>query len=335
MLESIRRKTAKTDRKKLVRLDILLAVLAVLMIFVYWLVPTKIDVTYRQLSGDKKLTVSTRASSLGALEKELVRKNVIKENENLVFPAGDTIIKSGLECTILTGENADCIIGGEKKDYIKYPGTIDENLSYNGISYSDTDVINPALDEEMASDTALRVYRVKYEAEDRTETVKPELNLVTLDSSLSSGAVRKIDGKAGKAVFTYTTKYVDGKKVSTDKKLKEWIEKKVDDEIRLGTSATGQKGKVKVVRTFTGNCTAYYFGNNAVGAAGTRCHYGTCAVDPSVIPYGTKLYIEGYGYAVANDCGSAVKGNVIDVYMRSTGEALQWGRRYRKVYVLG
>lgn len=53
-----------------------------------------------------------------------------------------------------------------------------------------------------------------------------------------------------------------------------------------------------------------------------------------MIPYGTKLYIEGYGVAVANDCGGAVKGNVIDLYMNSTSECIQWGRRYKKVYVL-
>ena len=57
-------------------------------------------------------------------------------------------------------------------------------------------------------------------------------------------------------------------------------------------------------------------------------------MDPKVIPYGTKLWVEGYGTAVANDCGGAVKGNIIDLYMHSTKECYSWGRRNVKTYVL-
>lgn len=80
--------------------------------------------------------------------------------------------------------------------------------------------------------------------------------------------------------------------------------------------------------------TTYYAGTNAHGSTGQRVHYGTCAVDPSVIPYGTRLYIEGYGIAVANDCGGAVQGHIVDLYMRSTAECIRWGRQNRKAYVL-
>ena len=53
-----------------------------------------------------------------------------------------------------------------------------------------------------------------------------------------------------------------------------------------------------------------------------------------MIPYGTRLYIEGYGIAVANDCGGAVQGHIVDLYMRSTAECVRWGRQNRKAYVL-
>lgn len=61
----------------------------------------------------------------------------------------------------------------------------------------------------------------------------------------------------------------------------------------------------------------------------------TVAVDPNVISFGTYLYIEGYGYAVAADSGSAIKGNIIDVYFDSSSECDDWGRRTVKVTVFG
>jgi len=61
----------------------------------------------------------------------------------------------------------------------------------------------------------------------------------------------------------------------------------------------------------------------------------TVSVDPNVIPLGSSLYIEGYGYAVAADKGSAIKGNVVDVFFDSESECNTWGRQTVKVTVLG
>ncbi|WP_081328686.1 3D domain-containing protein [Neomoorella thermoacetica] len=63
-------------------------------------------------------------------------------------------------------------------------------------------------------------------------------------------------------------------------------------------------------------------------ATGIKVRRGVVAVDPKVIPLGTKLYIEGYGEAIAADTGGAIKGNKIDLFMDSKQEALRWGRRW-------
>ena len=58
------------------------------------------------------------------------------------------------------------------------------------------------------------------------------------------------------------------------------------------------------------------------------------SVDPKVIPLGTEVFVEGYGYAIADDTGGAIRGHRIDVAMDSHYEAIQWGRRSVRVYIL-
>ena len=70
-------------------------------------------------------------------------------------------------------------------------------------------------------------------------------------------------------------------------------------------------------------------------ATGTKVTAGrTIAVDPKVIPYGTKVYIEGYGWRVAEDCGGGVKGNHIDIAMGTHDEAMAQGVKHRDVWIL-
>lgn len=59
------------------------------------------------------------------------------------------------------------------------------------------------------------------------------------------------------------------------------------------------------------------------------------AVDPAVIPLGSRVYVEGYGEAIAGDTGGAIKGHRIDVLMPDKGTSSNWGRRTVKVTILG
>jgi len=69
-------------------------------------------------------------------------------------------------------------------------------------------------------------------------------------------------------------------------------------------------------------------------ALGLPLRHGIVAVDPEVIPLGTRLYVEGYGYALAADTGSAIKGDRIDLFMADRDEALAFGVRQVRVYLL-
>jgi len=70
-------------------------------------------------------------------------------------------------------------------------------------------------------------------------------------------------------------------------------------------------------------------------ATGVRCTYGAVAVDPRVIPLGTKMYIEGYGYGFACDTGGAIKGNHIDLAFDSARAAMNHGKTRVRVWILG
>lgn len=70
-----------------------------------------------------------------------------------------------------------------------------------------------------------------------------------------------------------------------------------------------------------------------VTASGTKVKPGTVAADTRVFPFGTLLYIPGYGYGRVEDRGSAIKGNHIDLYFKTHRKALEWGVQQRQVQV--
>ena len=95
----------------------------------------------------------------------------------------------------------------------------------------------------------------------------------------------------------------------------------------------------KAKRVFTVRATAYTSdprenGGWNVTAIGTKIRRGVIAVDPRVIPLRTRVYVEGYGFATAEDTGGAIKGNRIDVVMDTKRQSRNWGVRNVKIYIL-
>jgi 3D (Asp-Asp-Asp) domain-containing protein len=84
--------------------------------------------------------------------------------------------------------------------------------------------------------------------------------------------------------------------------------------------------------SFTAETYAYTGGGKT--ASGKAAKVGRVAVDPSVIPLGTWLYVEGYGLCQAADTGGSIKGNKIDLYMNSVDECYKWGVKDKTAYIL-
>jgi 3D (Asp-Asp-Asp) domain-containing protein len=85
--------------------------------------------------------------------------------------------------------------------------------------------------------------------------------------------------------------------------------------------------------TLVVDAVAYHLPGNT--ASGIPVGVGVIAVDPTVIPLGTRVFVPGYGPAVAADVGTAIKGNIIDLWMPTTAEALAWGRRTVTITIYG
>ena len=70
-----------------------------------------------------------------------------------------------------------------------------------------------------------------------------------------------------------------------------------------------------------------------ITASGTHVHHGTIAADTSKYPFGTVMYIPGYGYGRVEDRGGAIKGEHVDLYFKKHKEALKWGKKKKKIKI--
>lgn len=307
-----------------------------------YLVPKTVSIALTTYAGTQEAEYRTTARTVGDLFDELTELGrgsdlakdgiVIGENDLTELP-DEKPIENGLKLNIKHATRATAKVGGEKQEVWLVPGTVEENLAVNGIGYDEDDEIRPDPGSKVGEDTRLVVDEVHYSVSEKTEQIEAESRVI-LDPSLTSGVQETTDGNDGEGIFTYTTKYINGKKKDTERELKEWITEPHDHILRLGTSATGNSGEYIVARTFTANTTAYTARAGARGALGMGVHVGTCAVDPNYVSLRSELWVAGYGYAYANDTGGAVKGNVVDLYMSSNAQCIRWGRRNVTAYVL-
>ncbi|HBG22339.1 MAG TPA: hypothetical protein DDW83_03670 [Peptococcaceae bacterium] len=218
-------------------------------------------------------------------------------------------------------------------------------LTLASFSLGDDDKVSPSLDSIVNPGCEIKVIRVKQ------ETVKeqfpiPESSEKKADSSLTKGQERVLEkGSPGEGERTIKVVYEDGKEVSRETVEEQVVQPPVNKVIAYGTkspvtthaaptkvASRGGSSNLSYSRVLSARSTAYSSGTHT--ATGARVGPGSIAVDPSVIPLGTRLYVDGYGHGVANDVGGAIKGNAVDVYFSTDAECRRWGVRTVNVYIL-
>jgi 3D (Asp-Asp-Asp) domain-containing protein len=227
---------------------------------------------------------------------------------------------------------------------VEAPGpTVGDILSAAKVTLGERDQVTPALTAPAHEGDTIRVIRI----ETRTVTVDEKVPAPTRVRPPVSGRgpyhpTVTANGKPGLARRTYVVTLRDGAEAGKALVKQETVRAPVP---AIVTARTGyhlaSRGVYAGRRVFQMIATAYDPGpGSCPGTAdgitcnGKRAGYGIAAVDPKVIPLGSKLYIEGYGYAIAADVGGAIKGNRIDLGYNSRGGAFKWGRRKVLVYVL-
>lgn len=227
-------------------------------------------------------------------------------------------------------------------------GTVEEILSDNEITYTDLDKIEPTLKSKITEETSITIIQVEKELEEVEETIAFK-TVEQKDANLNKGSKKTLtDGVNGKALKVYEVIFENGEEVAREVVSEDIITKSVDQVIAVGTKVAEKQvaAKNKAAEPavagveYTMEATAYSpycNGCSGISASGMDLRVDpmprVVAVDPSIIPLGSKVWVEGYGEAIAADTGGSIKGHKLDVLLPK-GETMQWGRKNVKVKVL-
>lgn len=220
--------------------------------------------------------------------------------------------------------------------------TVGSVLSELGIGIGPQDVVMPTTNVRPYLGMNITVVRVENAVEERNEPIAFD-TVKTFTKNLRPGMTKQSKaGVPGKKLVSYQVRYKNGDEVNRKVISSKVIVKPVNRVVQIGSKGRyTSRGEYETHRVVRMNASAYDPGPRSCGprstgrtSIGLRAGYGVVAVDPRVIPLGSKLYIEGYGFAVAGDTGGAIKGRRIDLGFGTYREAIRFGRRSVRVHTL-
>ncbi|ADI00863.1 MAG TPA: ubiquitin-like domain-containing protein [Syntrophothermus lipocalidus] len=288
------------------------------------------DVT---IAVDGKLvrTLTFKQTVQDVLEQEGIKlgpKDVVK-------PGLDTRLEKGSRIQVIRAFNVKVLADGRVRQILTTPVTVAQALKVAGIGLGDEDIVTPKPDVVIKKGQDIRVVRVSHQVI-TANAVIPYPVQRTADNTLEKGLTKTVRrGQNGLAVDEIKITYHDGKETGREVIGRTIVKDPVPQVIAMGTITSVSRGNLRLDfdRAMIAEATAYTYTGSRT-SSGAYPEVGLVAVDPSVIPMGTRLYVEGYGFARAADCGSDIKGNRIDVFMETESQCRSWGRRTVKVYVL-
>lgn len=301
------------------------------------------NITISENTG-KDVKVTTTAQTVGEL---LSEQGIEIENEDIVSKNTDEELVAGETIKITRALTINFNINSEVKTVKTHKSTVGDVIAEN------SSILGEGYELKGASESA-RLYNnmtLNFSVptdEIVTSTEKIAFETKYVDNADMEEGTEKVtqEGKSGVLEITKKQYYFDGKITKVEEISHKVVEEPVDTIIQVGTkkkeeakpvSSSNSIDGLNYKKTITMKSTAYT-GNDAGcsgrTATGVKATKGIAAVDTSVIPFGTKLYIPGYGIAVAADRGGAIKGNRIDLCYNTLSEAYSWGRRNVTVYVL-
>lgn len=276
------------------------------------------------------------------------------------------------EYHILRAFEVTVVDGGISSTHETVGGTVGELLTTLGVEYPDSDdVANCSVNDELYAYMTIVIDRVEYKDTSK-DIVIPYQTLKRETDSLRKGETEvATDGVNGKKRIVTRTKYVNGVYATEETVSETVLVQPVNEVIDVGTAVptttttTAAKGvlnskptnsasnvagtftdasgrTVSYSKVMTGKGTAYTGSPGDKTATGRPVEVGCVAVDPNVIPYGTRMYIVSadgkytYGYAIAADTGGALRrGEVlVDLFYETESQCRAFGRRNVVVYIL-
>ncbi|MDN4495393.1 G5 and 3D domain-containing protein [Ureibacillus aquaedulcis] len=300
----------------------------------------------------REVTISVDGSQSKVWTTESKVKNILEEanievtEQDKLSAALDAEVGETNQIDIQKAFQLTLVDGLEERQVWSTSTTVANFLKQQGIQLNEFDRVENGLEKEIAPGDKITVVRV----EKVTDVVEEAIDFAVetkSDSSLLKGKEKVItQGEPGKVARTYEITKKNGKVSQKVIKSEEVIQEPTTKVVAVGTkvvtaavsrskstaSSSSSKEFYVTATAYTANCS----GCSGITATGLALKDGmkVIAVDPSVIPLGSKVWVEGYGNAIAADKGSAIKGNKIDVFIGSNSKANSWGRKKVRIKVL-